>query len=133
MPLKRLLVSGVLSCTLLTPATIAVTAVGVSAATVTSGHCAPVSGVQWALPYAPSTKGTSYDVSVVKYNCANAQAYVRTLVKEKVHSKLSGTIPGGPSGWQCTGSPSKSGLAYTGECAKNKLNINGASFEWTVG
>ena len=53
-------------------------------------------GVQWALPYASNTKGTAYDVSVVKYNCANAQAYVRTLVKEKVHSKLSGSIPGGP-------------------------------------
>jgi hypothetical protein len=133
MALKRLLVSGVLGCILLVPVSIAVTAAEASAAAATSGHCAPVSGVQWALPYAPNTKGTSYNVSVVKYNCASAHAYVRTLVKEKVHSKLSGTIRGGPSGWHCTGSPSKTGLAYTGECAKNRFNLNGASFEWTVG
>jgi len=74
-----------------------------------------------------------YDVSVVKYNCASAQAYVRTFVKEKVHGKLSGPVHGGPSGWQCTGSPSNTGLAYTGVCAKNKFNLNGASFEWAVG
>ena len=40
--------------------------------------------MQWALPYAHFTKGTSYDASVVKYNCANAQSYVRTLVKERM-------------------------------------------------
>jgi hypothetical protein len=55
----------------------------VASAAVISGHCGPVTGVQWVLPYAPNTKGTAYDVSVAKYNCASAQAYVRTLVKEK--------------------------------------------------
>lgn len=133
MALKRLLVSGVLGCTLFVPVSIAINGEVASAAAVISGHSAPITGVQWVLPYAPNTKGTAYDVSVVKYNCASAQGYVRTLVKEKVHSKLSGSIPGGPSGWHCTGSPSKTGLAYTGQCAKNKLNLNGASFEWTVG
>jgi len=130
---KRVLASAGLGCTLLVPTSIAVNADVASAAATTSGHCSPVTGVQWVLPYAPHTKGTAYDVSVVKYHCASAQSYVRKLVKEKVHAKLAGPIPGGPSGWHCTGSPSKTGLAYTGECAKNKLNINGASFEWTVG
>ena len=133
MALKRLLLSGILGCTLLVPVSIAISGGVASAAANTSGHCASVTGPQWALPYAPNTKGSAYVVNVVKYNCASAQSYVRTLVKEKVHSKLSGSIPGGPSGWHCTGSPSKTGLAYTGECAKNKLNLNGASFEWTVG
>ena len=61
----------------------------------------------------PNDKGTAYDVNVVKYSCGSAQAYIRTLVREKVHAKLSGPIPGGPSGWHCTGSPSKSGLAFS--------------------
>jgi hypothetical protein len=133
MALRRLLVSGALGCTLLVPASIAVNTEIASAAALTSGHCSPISGVQWALPYAPNDKGTAYDVNVVKFNCGRAQAYIRTLVKEKVHAKLSGPIPGGPSGWHCTGSPSKSGLAFSGECAKNKLNMNGGSFEWAVG
>jgi hypothetical protein len=97
-----------------------------------SGLCPILTGHQWVLPYAPYTKGTKYDVHVIKYSCAQADSYIRVLVTHKVHGTFPALVDGGPKGWRCTASRSKTGLAYTGNCSKT-LGFTGPSFQWTVG
>jgi len=87
MILKRVLASAGLGCTLLVPTSIAVNADVASAAATTSGHCSPVTGVQWVLPYAPHTKPLR-ERSVLR-----AQAGEREGARQ-----AGGTYPGWPFG-----------------------------------
>jgi hypothetical protein len=98
-----------------------------------NGVCPIITARQWQLPYAPYTKGTQYDVHVKGYSCAKADGYIKTLVTHKVSNGFPTSVKGGPSGWQCTGSRSKTGLAYTGQCSKNANSFNGPYFAWTIG
>jgi hypothetical protein len=94
-------------------------------------RCSLLTATQWVLPYAPHTKGTQYTVSAHGIACKQAEAYVRKLVATKVvHS----TVKGGPSGWACTASASKTGLAYTGQCSPKgqSFNINAPGFTWSI-
>ena len=97
------------------------------------GQCPTLSAGAWQLPYSPYTKGTVYDVSVNGYSCAKADGYIKKLVANKVSNGEPTTVKGGPKGWTCTASKSKTGLAYTGQCSKKALSINGTFFSWTVG
>ena len=106
---------------------------GASSPTPSNGVCPVVTASQWQLPYSPYTTGTQYDVKVKGYSCAKADTYIKTLVAHKVSSGYPATVKGGPPGWKCTGSRSKTGLAYTGTCVKNSNAINGTFFGWSVG
>jgi hypothetical protein len=85
------------------------------------------------LPYAPYTKGTAYDVKVNGYPCAKADGYIKKLVTSKVCNGIPTTVKGGPKGWTCTASKSRTGLAYTGQCSKKFPSIGGTFFAWSVG
>jgi len=105
---------------------------GASSQIPSNGVCPVITASQWELPYSPYTKGTTYDVSVKGYSCAKADSYIKTLVTHKVSTGYQRTVKGGPSGWKCTGSASKTGLAYTGTCSKN-ASTSGTFFGWSVG
>jgi hypothetical protein len=98
-----------------------------------NGECPTLSASGWQLPYSPYTKGTVYDVTVNGYSCAKADGYITKLVATKVSGGFPTTVKGGPKGWKCTASKSKTGLAYTGQCSKKALSIGGTFFSWTVG
>jgi hypothetical protein len=105
----------------------------VDASGATNGVCPTLTAGAWQLPYAPYTKGTVYDVKVNGYACAKADAYVKKLVTNKVSNGGPTTVKGGPRGWTCTASKSKTGLAYTGQCSKKFPSIGGPFFAWSVG
>jgi hypothetical protein len=99
----------------------------------TNGTCPTLTAGTWQLPYAPYTKGTVYDVKVNGYACAKADGYIKKIVTNKVSSGIPTTVKGGPKGWTCTASKSKTGLAYTGQCSKKFPSIGGTFFAWSVG
>jgi hypothetical protein len=80
----------------------------------------------------PYTKGTVYDVEVDDYSCAAADGYVKKLVTPKVSNGFPTEVKAGPAGWSCTGSESKTGLAYTPECSMKFPEIGGPGFGWRV-
>jgi hypothetical protein len=99
-----------------------------------SGKCPIVTGHKWILPYAPYTSGTQYDLSVHgnKITCKQAAGYVQKLVTQHVHTGVA--FSGGPPGWTCKASPSKTGLAYFGTCQpKSEGFLPADYFAWTVG
>ena len=102
-------------------------------ASAASKVCPPVTGVKWVAPYAPHPSGTAYDLIVSgTMTCNKAAGYVKKVVAHHVHTGQS--FAGGPSGWTCKGSPSKSGLAYTGTCSPRSQGFNARDyFSWTVG
>jgi hypothetical protein len=60
---------------------------------------------------------------------------VRKLIASKVQGNGGGTVSGGPKGWVCTGSQSKSGLAFTGQCSPSAAASflpGSPGFAWTV-
>jgi hypothetical protein len=108
-------------------------AAAVHAGGATNGVCPTLTAAPWQLPYAPYTKGTVYDVKVNDYACTKADGYIKKLVTNKVGSGIPTTVKGGPKGWTCTASKSKTGLAYTGQCSKKFPSIGGTFFAWSVG
>ncbi len=98
-----------------------------------AGVCPVLSGVKWVLPYAPYTSGTKYDLHVNgKITCGQATPYVKKLVAMHVHTNVA--FAGGPTGWTCKASASKTGLAYTGTCQpKSEGFLPHDYFVWTVG
>jgi hypothetical protein len=116
------------------PATITLTTVApasVSADTA-SGGCPVLVASTWQLPYSPYTKGNQYDVHVKGLSCVKADKYIKKLVTKKVSHGLTPSVKGGPPGWRCTGSRSKAGLAYTGQCSKSS-SLSGPFFAWSIG
>jgi hypothetical protein len=97
-----------------------------------SGVCPALAGSTWQLPYSPYTKGNEYDVHVRNVSCVKADKYIKKLVTKKVGHGLTPSVKGGPPGWTCTGSRSKTGLAYTGQCSKSS-SFSGPFFGWSVG
>jgi hypothetical protein len=95
--------------------------------------CPTLTASTWQLPYAPYTQGTVYDVKVNGYACSKADGYIKKLVTKKVGNGIPTTVKGGPKGWTCTASKSKTGLAYTGQCSKKYPSIGGTFFAWSVG
>jgi hypothetical protein len=107
-----------------------------AAASSRSTTCPGVTSVKWTTPYTPSKSGTHYDVSVSgkAYTCAQAEASVKKLATHEATGSFPTVVAGGPTGWTCTASKSKTGLAYTGTCdPKSSNGFNGPSFSWTVG
>jgi hypothetical protein len=98
-----------------------------------SGECPVLAASPWQLPYSPYTKGTQYDVAAHGISCVKADGYIKKLVMHKVGHGLTPTVRGGPPGWRCTGSKSKKGLAYTGQCSKSRSTLSGPYFAWSVG
>lgn len=96
--------------------------------------CPLLKGKPWQLPYAPYTKGSTYDVSLLgsKYSCKQADSWIAKLVTHKVSKGLPPLVAGGPSGLRCTGSADKQGFAYTGQCSK-PTSFTGPGFVWSVG
>jgi hypothetical protein len=135
--MKRLMrFSGALSIAAAATTTITLTMTTMAHAatfSTSNGVCPIITASQWQLPYAPYTKGTQYDVHVKGYSCAKADGYIKQLVTHKVSNGFPTRVKGGPSGWHCTGSRSKTGLAYTGQCSKHANTFNGPYFVWTVG
>jgi hypothetical protein len=100
--------------------------------------CPKITATPWVAPYAPHPKGNQYDVSVrgKGWTCKRADVYVIKLVAHKVQGTFPSIVKGGPKGWYCTASKSKSGLAYTGQCSPTKaasFTLNAPGFSWTVG
>ena len=108
-------------------------AAAATAAATSNGVCPQVAGVKWVAPYAPYPSGTTYDLHVKgKMTCAKAAGYIKKLVAR--HVRTNQAFAGGPSGWTCTASASKSGLAYTGTCNPKKESLDPSDyFTWTVG
>jgi hypothetical protein len=115
------------------PAQARCAAATVEAGRATNGVCPTLTASTWQLPYAPYTKGTAYDVKVNGYPCAKADGYIKKLVTSKVGNGIPTTVKGGPKGWTCTASKSRTGLAYTGQCSKKFPSIGGTFFAWSVG
>ena len=86
----------------------------VEAGGATNGVCPTLTASTWQLPYAPYTKGTAYDVKVNGYTCAKADGYIKKLVTSKVGNGIPTTVTGGPKGWTCTASKSKTGARVHG-------------------
>ena len=97
------------------------------------GVCPIVTGAEWTLPAAPYTTGTRYDLHVHgKITCRQAAGYVKTLVQRSVQTNK--PFAGGPRGWTCKASASKTGRAYTGTCQpKSESFLPRDYFVWTVG
>ena len=74
-----------------------------------------------------------HDVTVNGYSCAKADGYIKKLVTHKVSNGFPTEVKGGAPGWTCTGSKSKTGLAYTGQCSKKFPSMGGTYFGWSVG
>jgi hypothetical protein len=104
----------------------------------TTTTCPVITATPWVAPYVPHPKGNKYDVHVhgKGWTCKRADAYVIKLVANKVQGNFPSIVKGGPTGWYCTASRSKSGLAYTGQCSPTKaasFSLTAPGFSWTVG
>lgn len=104
-----------------------------TAAPVQAGRpCATFTGPAWLDPISPSFHGKKYTVYVHKYVCKRALSYVRKLVTHKVYEVYGNRVgvSGGPRGWKCTASVSKTGLAYSGQCSNQTDPVTGPYFSW---
>lgn len=83
-------------------------------------------------PISPSFHGKKYGVYVSKYNCKLALSHARKLITHKVYEVYGNRVgvSGGPRGWRCTANPSRTGLAYRGQCSNNTDPIGGPHFTW---
>ena len=97
-----------------------------------TGVCPVITAAQWQLPYSPYSKGKEYSVQVRSYSCSKADKYIRKLVTHKVHGNFPSLVDGGPKGWRCIASRSKSGRAYTGSCSQSKTGFTGPFFGWSI-
>jgi hypothetical protein len=122
---------------LLTTVGIALVSIGASTGAaglrVGSGVCPTVTGVKWVEPSAPHASGTVYDLHVKgKITCAQAAKYVKVLTGKTVQTGVA--FSGGPPGWTCKASPSKTGFAYFGTCQpKSEGFLPHDYFAWTIG
>jgi len=97
-----------------------------------SGQCPILTASKWVAPVSSNTTGTKYRVTVSNYSCAQADRYITKLVTHKVSHAIPYRVKGGPHGWVCTGSPSKTGVAITGTCGPLHAGFTGGPrFTWT--
>lgn len=126
----------ILFCFLAVVALATFTPVGRASVAVAAGSsklCAPVSGVKWVAPSSPHASGTQYDLHVSgKVTYTQATGYVKKIVARHVHTNQ--PFAGGPHGWTCKASASKTGLAYTRTCNPKTETFDASDyFTWTVG
>lgn len=100
-----------------------------------STKCPAFTATPWQSPFTTKTvKGDTYIVTNngTKYSCAQLESFVKKLVAERVPKTIPLQIKGVPSGWYCTATADKEGLAFNGGCRPSRLAITGPNFAWTT-